>query len=173
MKIVLNDESIANDYGFKISNKGIDLSRFQNNNVLLMKHKSGDLAIGNVEDLKIEDSQLVGNVKFDKEDTDEEVVRLISKYERGVMKGFSMGVMINEFKTQMTAESKTEEIATASELYEVSCETLQSNKNSVTVKLMNNTEGLFKLGFNDKEKKFLNQNKNDNMDLTKLASCWA
>jgi hypothetical protein len=171
MKIVLNDENVGNDYGFRIINSGIDLSRFNNNNVLLFRHKDEWLAIGNVENIRVEGSQLVGDVKFDKEDTDPEVMRLISKYERGVMKGFSMGIAIKKMVELLNGD-KAESVAIESELYEVSCETLQSNKNSVTVKLMNNVDDLVRLGFNKEQKNFskiINQ-QSEMVDFKKLAA---
>ncbi len=164
MKIVINDEGVANDYGFRIRNAGIDLSRYRNNNVLLYAHNGSRLAIGNVNDIAIEGSQMTANVVFDKEDTDPDVQRLISKYERGIQKGFSMGIMVKRFE-----HFGEEMLAVESELYEVSCETLQSNKNAVTVKLMNNDAELFKLGYNRNEKIFLHHGKSAKMNKIAIA----
>jgi hypothetical protein len=170
MKVVLNDENVENDYGFKILNKGIDLRRYKNNPIVLYLHNASRLAIGKVSNLKIEDSQLVGDVEWDKEDTDEDVKRLISKYERGYMKGFSVGIRIIELQSNVES-TIDEKIATKSELYELSAETLQSNRNAVTVKLMNNDDDLFRLGYNKEQNIFIHKNQESEMEfLKKLAA---
>ena len=129
MKIVLNNESVKNDYGFYILNSGIDLSRIQKNNPVIYRHMDRDLAIGNINDVRTEGTLLVGEVAWDTEDKDEFVQRLIGKYERGVMKGFSMGLMIYRMEDAPNGQT----LATQSELYEISACTIQSNKSSVTV----------------------------------------
>lgn len=129
MKIVLNDEAVKNDYGFYILNSGIDLSRIEKNNPVIYRHNDRELAIGNIDDVRIEGTQLVGEVAWDTEDKDEFVQRLIGKYERGVMKGFSMGLVIYRMEDSPNGQT----LATQSELYEISACTIQSNKSSVTV----------------------------------------
>jgi HK97 family phage prohead protease len=174
MKIVLNDEGVKNDYGFKIRNAGIDLSRFNNNPVVLYNHKDSSLPIGKVTNLGIEGNLLVGEIEFDKEDTNDDVQSIIGKYERGFMKAFSMGIMINRM-VDASFPNGDDFIATESELYELSCVTISSNKNAV--KLMNK-EGvtlqghkgeLVQLSFNNGKIDFSTIEKSEMVDLKKLA----
>ena len=136
MKIVLNDENVANDHGFKILNAGIDLSRFNANPVVLYYHKDYQLAIGTLANVRIEGSELVGELTWDSEDDDAEVKRIIGKYERGVMKAFSMGILVTKMVSNVLPNDETENIATQSELYELSALSMGSNKKAL-VKLMN------------------------------------
>jgi hypothetical protein len=171
MKIVLNDENIKNDYGFRILNSGIDLSRIKNNNPVIYRHNDYDLAIGNINDVRIEGSELVGEVVFDTEDKDPFVQRLIGKYERGIMKAFSMGVMVYEL-----TESESDVVATKSELYELSACTIQSHKQAVVVLNAKGSEipcnrlgEMVTLSFNDNKIDFSIKSASD-MDLKKLAA---
>jgi hypothetical protein len=144
MDILINDENVASDHKFRILNAGMDLTRYKANNQILYFHNDQLLAIGNVENVRIEGSKMFGTVKWDNEDEDAETKRIIKKYESGVMKGWSVGILPIEF-VDLKPNEGGDLVAMKSELYEISLVTLQSNRASVTVKLMNEVE-LMKLG---------------------------
>lgn len=172
MKVVLNDETIENDYGFRVLNSGIDLSRIEKNNPVIYHHNDVDLAIGNINNVRIEGSQLVGDVVWDEEDEDEFTKRLIGKYKRGVMKAFSMGLNIYEMRDDENAKP----LATKSELCELSACTVQSNRNAVTVLNAQNHNIVYtrngqqvQLSFNNNKIDFSTIEKTEMVDLKKLA----
>lgn len=166
MDILINDENVPSDYRFRILNAGLDLTRYKANNQILFMHNDKCLAIGNVENIRIEGSKMLGTAVWDKTDEDAETQRIIKKYENGVMKGWSVGFVANEFKDFSKDGDGSDMVATKSELYEISVVTLQSNRASVTVKLMNENE-LIKLGHSKDGhfdiNKILNHSKNSDM----------
>jgi HK97 family phage prohead protease len=143
-EVVLNDESVMNDYGFYTLNSGLDLTRFRSNPVILVNHNVTGLPIGkvDVETLRIDGAKLVAKVIWDEADTDVETQRLIAKYKSGFMKGFSIGMLITKMQDRGTAETP-QYYAVKSELYELSAVTIPSNKN--TVCLINKPETLVEL----------------------------
>ena len=64
MRIVLCDSETINSYGFKTDVKGINLSRFEKNPVMLYQHNP-HMVIGRWEDIKIEGGQLSATPVFD------------------------------------------------------------------------------------------------------------
>jgi HK97 family phage prohead protease len=170
MDILINDESVASDYGFRILNAGLDLTRYKANNQVLYMHNDKMLAIGNIENIRVDGSQLLGTVKWDDEDEDGDTKRIIKKYKSGVMKGWSVGILPIEFKNLSADNSDggDDVVAMKSELYEISPVTLQSNRASVTVKLMNEKE-LIRLGHINDGKFELKIVKNSDMKKILLA----
>ena len=66
---VLNDENEVNSYGFRTLNDGLDLSRFEENPVLLDFHNpSNQSVIGRWKNIRIKGSQLLADPEFDEED---------------------------------------------------------------------------------------------------------
>ena len=120
MDLIINDESIVNDRGWRLSNAGLDRSRYDKNPVLLYQHDP-DRLIGKCTDLRIEGSRLIGSFEFDTEDdTAQEVYR---KMNSGFLKGASPMLYVREI-TQTEGEP---DVVTEWELFEVSVVTLPSN----------------------------------------------
>lgn len=125
MRIVLCDSETINSYGFKTDVKGINLSRFEKNPVMLYQHNP-NMVIGRWEDIKIEGGQLSATPVFDMEDP--EAAEIARKVEQGFIKGCSMGIVIK----QMT---RTKGIDTASEsvLLEASIVSIPADENALVV----------------------------------------
>lgn len=92
-RVILSDESV-NSYGFRVLTQGIDLSRFNSGNpVMLYEHqKSGALPIGKWEDYKVEGPQLSAVPVFDMQD--DFAAKIAGKYERGYLNAASISIQI-------------------------------------------------------------------------------
>ncbi|MFV0419319.1 MAG: hypothetical protein ACK5KT_11385 [Dysgonomonas sp.] len=88
---VLLDESVTT-YGFRVLTDGVDISQFQRNPVFLIYHADYKLPAGRCSNIRKENKQILVDVEFDYEDTDEEVQRIIGKYERGFLRMVSAGL---------------------------------------------------------------------------------
>lgn len=120
MRFVINDEKSINDKGYRILTDGIDLTRFEKNPICLAFHSSSWLPVGSWR-LEKKGGILYGDLTFDEKD--EFAVRLKSKYEGGFMRGTSVGIAIHEINAV--------NLATRTELYEISLVVIPSNKASV------------------------------------------
>ena len=125
MRIVLCDSETINSYGFKTDVKGINLSRFEKNPVMLSQHNPHTV-IGRWEDIKIEGGQLSATPVFDMEDP--EAAEIARKVEQGFIKGCSMGIVIK----QMT-RTKGIDTATESVLLEASIVSIPADENALVV----------------------------------------
>lgn len=125
MRIVLCDSETINSYGFKTDVKGINLSRFEKNPVMLYQHNP-HMVIGRWKDIKIEGGQLSATPVFDMEDP--EAAEIARKVEQGFIKGCSMGIVIK----QMT-RSKGIDTATESVLLEASIVSIPADENALVV----------------------------------------
>jgi len=125
MRIVLCDSETINSYGFKTDVKGINLSRFEKNPVMLYQHNP-HMVIGRWEDIKIEGGQLSATPVFDIEDP--EAAEIARKVEQGFIKGCSMGIVIK----QMT-RTKGIDTATESVLLEASIVSIPADENALVV----------------------------------------
>lgn len=125
MRIVLCDSETINSYGFKTDVKGINLSRFEKNPVMLYQHNP-HMVIGRWEDIKIEGGQLSATPVFDMEDP--EAAEIARKVEQGFIKGCSMGIVIK----QMT-RAKGIDTATESVLLEASIVSIPADENALVV----------------------------------------
>ena len=125
MRIVLCDSETINSYGFKTDVKGINLSRFEKNPVMLYQHNPHSV-IGRWEDIKIEGGQLSATPVFDMEDP--EAAEIARKVEQGFIKGCSMGIVIK----QMT-RTKGIDTATESVLLEASIVSIPADENALVV----------------------------------------
>lgn len=90
-KFVLNDENQVNQFGFRVKNSGLNLSRFKGNPVILDYHKDGNAAvIGRWENIQIEENLLTAEAVFDEGDPNaREIARKVSE---GFLKGASLGL---------------------------------------------------------------------------------
>ncbi|MCP1997293.1 HK97 family phage prohead protease [Flavobacterium sp. HSC-61S13] len=91
---VLNDESMQNNYGFRILNSGINLDRFNRNPICLNDHRNTPKdVLGAWSNLRFEDGLLLGEVIFNTEDIDgKEVARKVNE---GLIKACSLGFDFN------------------------------------------------------------------------------
>jgi hypothetical protein len=98
---VVISNSKLNSYKTRVLTAGIDTTQFKRNPLLLWMHQrptkgSQDevLPIGIVENLRVEDDQLLGNLKFD--ETDPFALRIKAKWDAGILKMVSPGIDIVE-----------------------------------------------------------------------------
>lgn len=90
-KFILNDETKTNQFGFRVKNAGLDLTRLKANPVVLDGHiNSTRSVIGKLEDFNFEDSLLTAWVVFDEEDPIAK--EIAGKVERGFLRGCSLGL---------------------------------------------------------------------------------
>ncbi|SDE63348.1 HK97 family phage prohead protease [Riemerella columbipharyngis] len=126
-RFILNDETKANSYGFKIKTDGINLERFAQNPVMLDGHNPSNLSvIGKWKDIQTEEGKLSADTDFDTED--QNAALIAGKVERGVIKGASMGIA---FKRQDLHYENGELILSACELLEASIVSIPSNANAL------------------------------------------
>ncbi|WP_025843113.1 phage protease [Porphyromonas gingivicanis] len=123
MRIIINDESVTNDRGWRLSNAGVDLTRYKNNPVFLHDHETKYL-IGRCVNLHVEGSLLVGDIEFDEEDDLAKEVK--RKMEKNFLRGISPGFHIEQmgFGEEFDTVEKWE-------LVEISAVTLPSNRAAV------------------------------------------
>lgn len=99
-RIVLSNDTV-NRFGFWVATAGIDLSQYEKNPIMLFMHKEVDrdnLPIGHMTGLRIEaDGSLTGVPAFD--DEDDFAVKLYKKYEKGIIKMASVGLIPKEWST--------------------------------------------------------------------------
>ena len=130
MKAVFLTEEI-NSYGFWVKLSGLNLERYQQNPVLLYDHDDRRPAIGKVKDLRIEGNQLVGEVEFDEQDAlGKELKR---KYEKGYMRGFSVGIIPIKLSSEEKYLKANQKLATVieAELLEISVVNIPSDQNAI------------------------------------------
>lgn len=121
--LVINDESIVNDRGYNVLNSGLDRTRYDLNPICLYMHDL-ERSIGVCEQLRIEESKLIGSFRFDPGDPLScEVHRKLSA---GFLKGCSAGFFIRSM--QMGDQHDTVD---EWELVEVSIVTVPSNRGAV------------------------------------------
>lgn len=131
MKAVAADQNTIDGHGERVMVDGMDISRYQKNPVLLFQHDGWSVPVGTAKNLTKADGKLYFSPEFD--DDGEMGSTLKEKYEKGVMKGFSVG-----FKTVETSEEPSmllpgqmKETVTKSILYEISCVSLPANENAL------------------------------------------
>lgn len=121
--LVINDESIVNDRGYNVLNSGLDRTRYDLNPICLYMHDL-ERSIGVCEQLRIEESKLIGSFRFDPGDPLScEVHRKLSA---GFLKGCSAGFFI---KSMLMGDQH--DTVDEWELVEVSIVTVPSNRGAV------------------------------------------
>ncbi len=158
MKAIFHTEDL-NSYGFWILMSGLDLSRYKKNPVLLYNHDGSIMSVGRVNNLRVENNQLVGEVEFDEQDPiGKELKR---KYEKGYMAGFSIGFKPVEWSDDEKYIKQGQRYSTVikSELYEISATNIPSNQNAIKMYSadglqlnINSNETLLKYQLNKKTK---------------------
>ncbi len=139
-KFILNDETKINQYGFRVSNAGLDLARFKANPVILDYHKTGNEAvIGRWENIQIEGPLLTAEAVFD--DADPNAAKISGKVERGFLKGCSLGLNPFSMSNFIIAPDDVYDLV-KSEVLEASIVAIPNNANAI--KLYASTEESFK-----------------------------
>ena len=136
---VLSDESI-NSYGFWVLTSGIDLSQFKRNPLVLWMHsrpwrgtKDEVLPIGTIENLRIEDKKLIGDVVFD--ETDSFAKAISSKVDGGFLRmgSISFEPIETSKDTKWLKPGQTRETVVKCRLIEFSIVDIGSNNNSLAL----------------------------------------
>ena len=127
-QIVLSDSSL-NKYGFRVETSGLDISEFKKNPVLFFNHRRG-LPLGRWDGLKIKGDQLLGVPEFDQED--EEALKIEGKYDRGFLKGASIGFKILELSDdpEDMVKGQTRPTVKKALVYEASITDIPANSNA-------------------------------------------
>lgn len=136
-KFIFNDETIYNSYGFRTDNKGIDLTRFTQNPIMLDGHwNDNESVIGKWQDFNFNGINLSGLPVFDMEDGKAKMIA--GKVERGFIKACSMGLVFSP--ENMVIEANGKWLLSKSELLEVSIVPVPSNKNAIRLYAEKNGE---------------------------------
>ena len=128
-KFILNDETKVNQFGFRVSNAGLDLDRFRANPVILDNHSNSNLSvIGRWENIQIEGNLLTAEAVFDDGDTyAKEIGRKVSE---GFIKGSSLGLNPYSMSNFVIAPDDTYDLV-KSEVLEASIVPIPNNANAI------------------------------------------
>lgn len=139
-KFVLNDENQVNQFGFRVRNSGLELSRFRANPVVLDYHKDGNHAvIGRWEDIQIEGNLLTAVAVFDESDPNaKEIARKVAE---GFLRGASLGLNPYSMSNFQIAPDDVYDLV-KSEVLEASIVSIPNNANAL--KLYASTEDKLK-----------------------------
>lgn len=136
--LIFNDDSIINDYGFRIMTSGIRIDRFQKNPIMLYVHQRSNkydsrertaLPIGKATNLRIEGGQYICDPVFDEKD--EFAQTIASKWEQGILNMGSIGAnpITTSSDPQYLLEGQTRETVVTCELMEISIADIGANEN--------------------------------------------
>lgn len=149
MRFILCDSETVNSYGFRTEVKGIDLTRFEKNPVMLYNHNP-EKVIGRWEDVQVIETLtghtvLTASPVFDKDDPF--AAEIARKVEQEFIKGCSMGIVIKNI-----TQTKGIDTATNSVLIEASIVTIPADENALVV--YDDEEKQNKLSINEFNKLF-------------------
>lgn len=122
LELIINDEAVVNDRGWRLLNSGLDRRRYDKNPLLLHQHDT-DQIVGHCTGLRIEGTRLIGAFEFDA-DPDSQAVK--EKATNGSLRGVSPGLYIRDMEFASDVDTVTDW-----ELLEVSLVTLPSNPSAV------------------------------------------
>lgn len=126
-RFVASDQSIKNSLGFYVLTSGIDLTRFNDNPVMLNGHVVDNKSVlGKWLDVAVEGELLLMTPEFD--EGDDESLLIKGKVDRGYIKGCSIGFIYNTEDFEWVGDKL---ILTKCELYEVSIVPVPSNRNAI------------------------------------------
>lgn len=129
---ILNDQSKQNSYGFTVVTEGIDLSRFNENPVMLDGHSNTNASvIGKWVNIKKENGLLTAETSFDMEDENAKLIA--GKVERGFIKGASMGLSFKRNDLRMDSQGNL--TMTKCEIFEASIVAIPSNAKALVLKM--------------------------------------
>lgn len=130
---LLSDESI-NTYGWWILLSGVDLSAVQKNCPLYYDHRTWEIPLGHVENIRLQKDQLFGDIVIEGgNDAEREYIR---KIENGDIKGCSLGIDPIEWSEDPDLIKQGQRRATLSKCcpFEVSITPLPANKNALALR---------------------------------------
>ena len=128
-KFVLNDETKVNQFGFRVSNAGLDLDRFRANPVILDNHSNSNFSvIGRWENIQIEGNLLTADAVFD--DGDPNAKEIGRKVAEGFIKGSSLGLNPFSMSNFVIAPDDTYDLV-RSEVLEASIVPIPNNANAI------------------------------------------
>lgn len=137
---IVNDESVLNDYGFRVMTAGIDIKQYKRNPIVLWYHKRPNqwnndkedlLPIGKSIKLWKEDGKLLADIEFDEKD--EFANKIESKIDGGFIRMCSPGlnpVTVSE-EARYLLSGQTRSTLVKSELIEISIADIGSNQNAL------------------------------------------
>lgn len=132
----LSDESV-NSHGFWCRTAGARLSAFQNNAPLYYSHRTWELPVGHVENIRVENGAIMGDVVIDGGDQREK--DYIRKIEAGDIKGVSLGIDPIKWSEEpmFLKDGQTAPTLWEWEPYELSLEPIPSNKAALALRKNN------------------------------------
>lgn len=130
-RVRISNDSL-NSYGTRVLTSGMNIEQYRRNPVLLYQHERGQV-IGYVNDLKIENNELTGELMFDC--ASELSTRCKKQYEFGSLRMVSVGIDIIEYSEdkQYLVEGQTSPTITKSKLFEVSLVDIGANDDAIVL----------------------------------------
>lgn len=131
-RIRISNNSI-NSYGTRILTSGMEIEQYSRNPVLLYMHQRGSV-IGCVNELRIEDDEITGELVFDEATPLSQQCK--KQYEFGSLKMVSVGIDILEMSEEKEhlIQGQTRPTVTRSKLFEVSLVDIGSNDDAIVLK---------------------------------------
>jgi HK97 family phage prohead protease len=160
---IISDESV-NSYGFSIVTSGVKLDNAKRNCPAFYDHRTWETPIGHWENLRVENSKLLGDLVI--EGADEREKEYIRKIENGDIKGASGGfdpITWTEEEKYMK-KGQTAPTLSESELFEASITPLPGNSNCLALKKDNSLVVL-----SDGKPNTIIPSLNKNSDMKKIA----
>ena len=130
-RVRISNESV-NCYGFRVLTAGIDVEQYKRNPVLLYMHERGNV-VGYVNDLKVENDEITGELMFDC--ASEQSERCQKQFEFGSLRMVSAGLEIIETSedSAMLVPGQTRPTITKSRLFEVSVADVGANDDAIVL----------------------------------------
>ena len=121
-----------NCYGFRVLTAGVNVEQYKRNPVLLYMHERGNV-VGYVNDLKIENDEITGELMFDC--ASEQSERCQKQFEFGSLRMVSAGLEIIETSEDptMLVPGQTRPTITKSRLFEVSVADVGANDDAIVL----------------------------------------
>lgn len=131
-RVRISNDSL-NSYGTRVLTAGMDVQQYERNPVLLYMHERGNV-IGYVNDLKVENNEVSGELVFD--EASELSKRCKKQYEFGSLRMVSVGIDIVEMSEdpQYITAGQTSPTITKSKLYEVSLVDVGANDDALVMR---------------------------------------
>lgn len=135
-RVRISDESL-NCYGTWVKTDGIDLTQYRRNPILLYMHQRG-LAIGTVEDIRVENGEVTGELKLDGVREESRIAK--QQIEAGTLKMVSPGFEVYEASDALELRKPGQKIKTVTRcrLQEVSVVDIGGNDNNLVLNYQGN-----------------------------------
>lgn len=130
-RVRISNESL-NSYGTRVLTSGMNVEQYNRNPVLLYMHERGQV-IGYVKDLKVEGTEVTGELVFD--EASELSQRCKKQWEFGSLKMVSVGIDILETSDapEFLMQGQTTPTITKSKLFEVSLVDIGANDDAIVL----------------------------------------